>query len=557
MQIFEHPEVRYKLFRKLQKDGAVRNIEVQLRTKDGRPLIGMFSAEIVEVAAYRLLITTVNDVTELKQAEQKLRESEARLRDSEQKLKDIIVGTKMGTWEWNIQTGETVFNERWAEIVGYTLAELKPTSIATWQRFAHPEDLIHSSKLLQEHFEGRTPYYACDSRVLHKDGHWVWVFDSGKVMKHDEEGNPLLMSGTHIDITDRKQAEVKLLQSEQRYKSLMMQAHEAVALFDLETLEITEVNPAFEKMTGYRFPFEKPMQVFDFIVDDPVNIMRYLDETHTNGVLQPTLRKIRILDGSILEVERTGSLINIDGRHYQLTTLRDVTKEKQKQREIHNDLLLAGQVQRDLLPVVPRSDQFNITTIYHPNGFVSGDFYHLEWNKEKNVLQGLLFDLTGHGMATALQTAAFNVLLHEFIDLPQKPDLSELLVMLNRRVPRYVDEDSFVAAIAFEIDFSKRELRYAAAGINCFLFNAERVTVPGLYLGINAAEVYELHTLPIAAGDSVCFMTDGISDVFDADKSWERIKADQVCRLFMEQDLDSKAKDDATAICITVNKVTV
>ena len=557
LQIFEHPEVRYKLFRKLQKDGAVRNIEVQLRTKDGRPLIGMFSAEIVEVAAYRLLITTVNDVTELKQAEQKLRESEARLRDSEQKLKDIIVGTKMGTWEWNIQTGETVFNERWAEIVGYTLAELKPTSIATWQRFAHPEDLIHSSKLLQEHFEGRTPYYACDSRVLHKDGHWVWVFDSGKVMKHDEEGNPLLMSGTHIDITDRKQAEVKLLQSEQRYKSLMMQAFEAVALFDLETLEITEVNPAFEKMTGYRFPFEKPMNVFDFIVDDPVNIMRYLDETHTNGVLQPTLRKIRIRDGSIREVERTGSLINIDGKNYQLTTLRDVTKERLKQREIQTELLLAAQVQRDLLPVVPRSSQFSITTVFKPSGFVSGDFYHLEWNEERNLLQGFLFDLTGHGMATALQTAAFNVLLHEFMDLPHKPDLAELLVMLNRRVPHYVDENSFVAAIGFEIDFSKGELRYAAAGINLFLFNAERVTVPGLYLGINEAEVYELHTLPIAAGDSVCFMTDGISDVFDADKSWGQIKADQVCGLFTGQDLGEKTKDDATAICITVNRIIV
>ena len=234
-----------------------------------------------------------------------------------------------------------------------------------------------------------------------------------------------------------------------------------------------------------------------------------------------------------------------------------MTKERLKQREIQTELLLAAQVQRDLLPVVPRSSQFSITTVFKPSGFVSGDFYHLEWNEERNLLQGFLFDLTGHGMATALQTAAFNVLLHEFMDLPHKPDLAELLVMLNRRVPHYVDENSFVAAIGFEIDFSKGELRYAAAGINLFLFNAERVTVPGLYLGINEAEVYELHTLPIAAGDSVCFMTDGISDVFDADKSWGQIKADQVCGLFTGQDLGEKAKDDVTAICITVNRIIV
>lgn len=199
------------------------------------------------MAAYRLLITTVNDVTELKQAEQKLRESEAQLQDSEQKLKQIIEGTKMGTWEWNIQTGETVFNERWVEIIGYTLDELKPTSIATWQKFSHPEDLTESGKLLQEHFEGRTPFYSCDSRMLHKDGYWVWVFDSGKVTKRDEAGNPLLMSGTHLDITLRKQTEAALQDSEQRYRALMHQAHEAVLLFDLDTLEIVEVNAAFRK----------------------------------------------------------------------------------------------------------------------------------------------------------------------------------------------------------------------------------------------------------------------------------------------------------------------
>ena len=553
LQIFEHPEVRDKIFRKLQQDGAVRNIEVQLRTKDGRPLIGMFSVEIVEVAAYRLLITTMNDVTELKQAEQKLRESEARLRDSEQKLKDIIVGTKMGTWEWNIQTGETVFNERWAEIVGYTLAELKPTSIATWQRFAHPEDLIHSSKLLQEHFEGRTPYYACDSRVLHKDGHWVWVFDSGKVMKHDEEGNPLLMSGTHIDITDRKQAEVKLLQSEQRYKSLMMQAFEAVALFDLETLEITEVNPAFEKMTGYRFPFEKPMNVFDFIVDDPVNIMRYLDETHTNGVLQPTLRKIRIRDGSIREVERNGNLIQVGDKQYQFTTFRDVTEEKRHQQEMHSDLILAAQVQRVLLPAIPRSAHFKISTVFEPQGFVSGDFYHLEWRETEQVLQGFLIDITGHGLATALQTAAVNVLLHQLSDLPQEVSLSERLSWLNHRIPQYIDESTFAAAICFEFDFSLAQLRYASAGINYFLYNGERIEVAGMYLGIRDDETYELHSRPIRQGDAVCFMTDGISDVFDRENNWGTIGAGQLCSLFHEGTWTEKTQDDSTAVCIEVS----
>ena len=552
LHIFEHPEVRDNLARMTQREGSIHNQEVQLRTKDGRLLFGLFSAAIVEVAAQRLLITTVNDVTQLKLAEQKLQERETQLLESEQKLKQIIEGTKMGTWEWNIQTGETVFNERWAKIIGYTLAELKPTSIETWQRFAHPEDLIESGKMLQEHFEGRLLYYSCDSRMLHKDGRWVWVFDSGKVTKRDEAGNPLLMSGTHLDITLRKQSEEALRASEERYRAVMQQSHDAVLLFDLETLEIVEANAAFEIMTGYCFPFEKPLHIFDLVVDEPVNIMRYLDEMHTNGVLPPTLRKIRTSMNGIREVERTGTRIHIGDRQFQFTVFRDVTLEMRRQQAMHADLVLAAQVQRTLLPAIPRSVRFKISTLFKPQGFVSGDVYFLEWLEKEQVLRGFLVDITGHGLATALQTAAVNVLLHQLADLPQYVSLSERLSWMNRRIPQYIDESCFAAAICFELDFELSQLRYASAGINYFLHNRERVVVAGMYLGIRDDESYELHSRSIRQGDTVCFMTDGISDIFDRDNNWGIVGAERVCQLFVEQEWAEKAKDDATAVCIEV-----
>ena len=56
------------------------------------------------------------------------------------RLRQIIDGTNIGTWEWNVQTGETRFNERWAQIIGYTLDEISPTNIDTWLNFAHPDD---------------------------------------------------------------------------------------------------------------------------------------------------------------------------------------------------------------------------------------------------------------------------------------------------------------------------------------------------------------------------------------------------------------------------------
>ncbi|MFZ4549415.1 MAG: PAS domain-containing protein, partial [Bacteroidales bacterium] len=141
----------------------------------------------------------INDITESKQVSEALAEERKR-------LALILQGTNAGTWEWNIPTGETIYNERWANMIGYTLAEISPTNIETWTKFSHPDDLKISNELLAKHFNGEKDYYECESRMKHKDGSWVWILDRGKVNKWDADGKPLLMSGTHQLITDRKQA---------------------------------------------------------------------------------------------------------------------------------------------------------------------------------------------------------------------------------------------------------------------------------------------------------------------------------------------------------------
>ena len=130
--------------------------------------------------------------------------------ESERQLADIIKGTNIGTWEWNIQTGQTSFNARWAEIIGYSLEEISPVSIDTWVKFAHPDDLQKSNDLLQEHFRGGLEYYEFASRMRHKDGHWVWVLDRGCLVSRTDSGAPLIMSGSHEDISAKKEAEAQL-----------------------------------------------------------------------------------------------------------------------------------------------------------------------------------------------------------------------------------------------------------------------------------------------------------------------------------------------------------
>ena len=129
------------------------------------------------------------------------------LREERERLAGILKGTHAGTWEWNVQTGELLLNERWAEIIGYTLEDLAPVSVEAWQRFCHPEDLKASGELLERHFRGEADYYEIEVRMKHRDGHWVWVLDRGRVTSWTPDGKPLMVMGTHQDISSRKQAE--------------------------------------------------------------------------------------------------------------------------------------------------------------------------------------------------------------------------------------------------------------------------------------------------------------------------------------------------------------
>ncbi|MCH8568871.1 MAG: PAS domain S-box protein [Balneolales bacterium] len=170
--------------------------------------------------------------------------------DSRRKYKSVIEGTNVGTWEWNVQTGETVFNERWAEIVGYTLEELAPISIQTWMKLAHPLDLEESKRKLNECFEKKSEFYESEVRMKHKAGHWIWVYDRGKVFEWTEDDKPLMMYGTHQDITERKHREEALRISEEAFRGNFENAAVGMALLDSSGTWL-KVNNKLCEIVGY------------------------------------------------------------------------------------------------------------------------------------------------------------------------------------------------------------------------------------------------------------------------------------------------------------------
>lgn len=194
---------------------------VDYLTLDGRPLAALISLPLPRSpAAARSVPVSMLDISDLEATQRSLQEERRR-------LADIIWGTRAGTWEWHVKSGAAVFNERWAEIAGYTLAELSPVSIATWQTLAHPDDLAGSEAQLKKLFSREIDYYEYPSRMRHKDGSWIWVLDRGNVVAWAEDGSPLRVAGTHTDITAQKVAEETLVRLG-RVRDTLLECHATI-----------------------------------------------------------------------------------------------------------------------------------------------------------------------------------------------------------------------------------------------------------------------------------------------------------------------------------------
>lgn len=209
-------------------------------------IIGLITTALLSALTWLLVTGRERAISAAQEMNRDLQASELKSRLQSQRLEEVIWGTSIGTWEWNVQTGETVFNQHWAEIIGYSPQEIEPTSIETWTKFAHPDDLKRSSELLQRCFDRKAEAYECEVRMRHKNGDWVWVLDRGRVVEWTREGKPLRMSGTHMDITGRKQAENQL----ELAASVFTHAHEGIVITDIEGT-IIDVNDTFTRITGY------------------------------------------------------------------------------------------------------------------------------------------------------------------------------------------------------------------------------------------------------------------------------------------------------------------
>ena len=179
------------------------------------------------------------------------RAAQQALRVEREHLNHIIMDTHVGTWEWNVKTGAFVVNERWAGMLGYELAELAPVSQQTWAEHCHPDDLAGAEQLLAQHLETGIGYYDCELRMRHRDGHWVWVHSRAKTSSRSTDGRPEWVSGTQMDISERKHAEAEVARTTSMLQSVLDSASEVAVITSGLDRIITLFNTGAERMLGY------------------------------------------------------------------------------------------------------------------------------------------------------------------------------------------------------------------------------------------------------------------------------------------------------------------
>ncbi len=185
-------------FRMVKKDGTIiwghDKGKVTEYTSDGKPLV---------------LCGVLQDITNIKKTQDELAHRT--------KMLDIAIEVaQIGTWDWDLTDDTVKYNDEYLKMLGYSPSDING-SLQEWEDMNHPDDLPNTLRLLDDYIGGKSDHYECETRMLHKDGHYVWTKETGKIVKRDKYGKVTQMIGGHMNIDVLKISQLEL---EQTLKSL-------------------------------------------------------------------------------------------------------------------------------------------------------------------------------------------------------------------------------------------------------------------------------------------------------------------------------------------------
>lgn len=298
----------------VRPNGEIRVISCRgevLRDSDGQP-ISMSGSML--------------DITDRKRVEEALQ-------TSQEKLRQALQASGIGLWDWNTDTNEVMFSEEWIRQLGYERTELSG-SFETWASLLHPEDRDRAMAYVHDYVANRKGDYRQEFRLRHKDGTYRWI-EARASFVTEADGRRIRLLGSHTDITDRKQMEEMVRESEERYRTLVELSPSGVFVF-------CEGRTAYVNHTGFLLLGGADAQevlnrpTFDLIHPDyhqevRENIKRLL----SGGVSVHSAERIYLkLDGTPIPVQVEAARIMWNGKPAILGFFSDITERKEAQEAV-------------------------------------------------------------------------------------------------------------------------------------------------------------------------------------------------------------------------------
>lgn len=275
------------------------------------------------------------DVSHRQKTEDALRESETRLRLSQE-------FANIGSWEWHIPTGALFWSDQVWQLFGYADRSLKPT-YENFLSAVHPDDVEKVVYAINVCLE-QGARYEVEHRIVWPNGRIHWVRESGNVIR-DETGQAMRMFGVILDINERKEAELRLRESEERYRALLDNAVDAILLLNMKGL-IQDGNQRAADLFGMSHASLSGNMLSEMYADKSLaasSIERLQKLLKGESLTYETVIQRR--DGVVIPVEISKCMIPVGGENIVQAIVRDITRRKEREAA----QLAQAKIQRDSL----------------------------------------------------------------------------------------------------------------------------------------------------------------------------------------------------------------
>ena len=320
----------------------IAQIRTMVRLKSANHLRRMNKEQLEELVSKR------TDELELELAERK--RVEKALRESEQSLKDAQHLAHIGNWQWIIGTDTVTWSEELYQINNID-PNLPPPSLAEMSSFYTPDSCHRLDEAVKEAMRSKSSY-ELDLEIVRSDGIHRHQHLQSKA-DYDLNGNVVKLHGTVQDITDRKQAEAKLIASETRYRRLFESAKDGILILDAENGEIVDVNPFLIEMLGYSREelIEKEIWEIGAFKDAVANRDKFIELQQMDYVRYDDL-PLETVDGREIDVEFVSNMYLVNQKKVIQCNIRDITVRKHTEKELLETLDRLQKVTGSIIDVI-------------------------------------------------------------------------------------------------------------------------------------------------------------------------------------------------------------